>query len=153
MQQPGNGAEVVAHPLPQQGSGPAAGGRTEDVNVTGRNEHLGERVVRAYLAAWEGTAGESDPLMTMLRGAIVNEDAAMQLRDFIQSRVLHGTAGRGGPDAMLRAGLASAMLVGIVTSRRVIGVPVLAAADHEQIVAAAAPAIQEILAGPVPTPP
>lgn len=45
------------------------------------------------------------------------------------------------------------MLVGIVTSRRVIGVPVLAAADHEQIVAAVASAIQHVLAGPVPTPP
>lgn len=131
---------------------PASAIRRFDTAFEGPDEHLGERVVRAYLAAWEETAEESEPLMAMLRGAIVNEDAGAQLRDFIQSRLLHGTTGRGGQDAMLRAGLASAMLVGIVTSRRVIGVPVLFAADTEQIVATVAPAIQQVLAGPVTGP-
>src|ERR1700759_2748202 len=56
----------------------------------GPGEHLGERVVRAYLEAWEGAAEESEPLMAMLRGAIVNDHANTQLRDFIQSRLVHG---------------------------------------------------------------
>ncbi|MBT2551031.1 TetR family transcriptional regulator [Arthrobacter sp. ISL-65] len=113
----------------------------------GPDEHLGERVVRAYLAAWEGPALDSEPLMAMLRGAIVNDHARAQLRDFIQSRLLHGASGRSGDDAALRAGLASSMLVGIVTSRRIIGVPVLVAADTEKLVATVAPAIQRILVG------
>ncbi|MFE5700386.1 hypothetical protein [Rhodococcus koreensis] len=37
------------------------------------------------------------------------------------------------------------MLVGIVTSRRIIGVPTLVAADTEELVAVLAPAIQQIL--------
>jgi hypothetical protein len=47
---------------------------------------------------------------------------------------------------MLRAGLAAAMLVGIVTSRQIIGVPVpvLVAADTERLVA---PAIRQVLVG------
>ncbi|OYU72288.1 MAG: TetR family transcriptional regulator, partial [Burkholderiales bacterium PBB5] len=57
----------------------------------GPDEHLGERVVRAYLAAWEGSPEESEPLMAMLRGALVNEQAREQLRDFIQSRLVAGT--------------------------------------------------------------
>jgi AcrR family transcriptional regulator len=133
-----------------------------DTAFEGPDEHLGERVVRAYLSAWEGTAAESEPLMAMLRGAISHEHAAAQLRDFIQSRLLHGTGtqdgregdgeGEGeGSEAMLRAGLASAMLVGIVTSRRIIGVPALLAADTEQLVATVAPAIQQILTGAVRT--
>lgn len=113
----------------------------------GPDEHLGERVVRAYLDAWEGPATDSEPLMAMLRGAIVNDQASAQLREFIQSRLLHGTIGRSDDDAALRAGLASSMLVGIVTSRRIIGVPVLVDADIEKLVATVAPAIQQILVG------
>ncbi|WP_431277837.1 TetR family transcriptional regulator [Leifsonia poae] len=119
-----------------------------DTVFEGPDEHLGERVVRAYLEAWEGSPDESEPLMAMLRGAIVNETASAQLRDFIQSRILHGMSGGG--DASLRAGLASSMLVGIVTGRRIIGVPVLVAADREKLVATVAPAIQQLLAGARP---
>lgn len=111
----------------------------------GPNEHLGERVVRAYLSAWEGNAEESEPLMAMLRGAIVNDNANEQLRGFIQSRLLDGTHDRRDPDATLRAGLASSMLVGIVTGRRIIGVPTLAAADTDNLVVIVGPAIQQIL--------
>ena len=116
----------------------------------GPDEHLGERVVRAYLEAWEGVAEESVPLMAMLRSAVGNDQANAQLRDFIQSRLLHGMSGRDN-EAVLRAGLASAMLVGVVTSRRIIGVPVLVAADTETLVATLAPAIQQLLGGRPPT--
>lgn len=112
----------------------------------GPDEHLGERVVRAYLEAWEGAAEESEPLMVMLRGAIVNEHANTQLREFIQSRLVHGMDGRG-DDAMLRAGLAAAMLVGVITSRRIIGVPILVAADPDTLVRTIGPAIQRLLSG------
>ena len=111
----------------------------------GPDEHLGERVVRAFLQAWEGVPEESEPLMASLRGAIVNEQARAQLRDFIQFRLLAGTSGHLGSDAALRAGLASSLLIGLVTSRRIIGVPLLVAADTEQLVAVIAPAIQKIL--------
>lgn len=113
----------------------------------GPDDGLGERVVRAYLSAWEGAPEESEPLMAMLRGALTHESASAELRDFLQSRLLHGTEGRPDADAALRAGLAAAMLVGIVTTRRIIGVPVLVAADIEQLVATVGPAIQEVLAG------
>jgi AcrR family transcriptional regulator len=113
----------------------------------GPNEHLGERVVRAHLEVWEGAPEDSEPLMAMLRGAIANEQAGAQLREFIQARLLDAMgAGRGNaPDAALRAGLASSMLVGIVVGRRLVGVPILAEADTETLVAMVAPAIQSVL--------
>lgn len=118
-----------------------------DTAFEGPDEHLGERVVRAYLQAWEGSPEESEPLMAMLRGAIVNENASRQLADFIQSRLVDGASGSTADDSetALRAGLASAMLVGLVTSRRIIGVPLLTGADTATIVRIIAPAIQEIL--------
>lgn len=117
-----------------------------DTAFDGPDEHLGERVVRAYLDAWEGPPAESEPLMAMLRGAIANDQATTKLREFIQSRLEHGASGRGGADTTLRAGTAAAMLVGIVTARRIVGVPVLVEADREALVATIAPAIQAVLA-------
>jgi AcrR family transcriptional regulator len=113
----------------------------------GPDEHLGERVVRAHLEVWEGAPADSEPLMAMLRGAIGNERAGSQLREFIQARLLDAMGAEGGkaPDAALRAGLASSMLVGIVVGRRLVGVPILAEADTETLVAMVAPAIQSVL--------
>ncbi|MGA7052712.1 MAG: TetR family transcriptional regulator [Mycobacterium sp.] len=110
----------------------------------GPDEHLGERVVRAYLDAWEGD--ESEPLMAMLRGAIANQQASAQLREFIQARLLDGVGSRAvGDDAAIRAGLASSMLVGIIVGRRIVGVPTLANVDLETLVALVAPAVQSVL--------
>jgi AcrR family transcriptional regulator len=113
----------------------------------GSDEHLGERVVRAYLGVWEAS-DDSAPLMAMLRGAIVNEQASAQLGQFIQARLLDGMAARQADqdDAALRAGLASSMLVGIVVGRQIVGVPILAEADSETLIALVAPAIQSLLA-------
>jgi AcrR family transcriptional regulator len=111
----------------------------------GPDEHLGERVVRSFLQAWEGAPEESEPLMAMLRGAIVNGQARNQLSGFIQSRLLAGTSEDAGSDSSLRAGLALSLLVGMVTGRKLIGVPVLVEADVEALVAIVAPAIQLVL--------
>lgn len=129
-----------------------------DTAFEGPDEHLGERVVRAFLDAWEDSPDTSQPLMAMLRGAITNPHAREQLREFLQSRLLHGIShGIDGnsagdreadnrTDAALRAGLASAMLVGMIMSRQIIGVPMLLEANPDKVVDLVAPAIQEILA-------
>ena len=113
----------------------------------GPDEHLGERVVRAHLEVWEGAPEDSEPMMAMLRGAITNEQAGSQLREFIQARLLDAMGGgrSNAPDAALRAGLASSMLVGIIVGRRLLGVPILAEADTGTLVAIVAPAIQSVL--------
>ncbi|WP_372459734.1 TetR/AcrR family transcriptional regulator [Mycobacterium intracellulare] len=113
----------------------------------GPDERLGERVVRAFLDVWEGAPQDSEPLMAMLRGAIVNDHASAQLREFIQARLIEAISSLSThhDDAALRAGLASSMLVGVIVGRRLIGVPVLAKADPEALVALVAPAIHDVL--------
>ena len=111
----------------------------------GPDEHLGERVVRAFLRAWEGLPEESEPLLATLRGAFANDQAREQLRDFIQHRLQSGSGKHVGSDDALRAGLALSLLVGLVTSRKIIGVPLLVETDTEQLVSIIAPAIQKIL--------
>ncbi|MFZ2843454.1 TetR family transcriptional regulator [Psychrobacter sp.] len=116
-----------------------------DTVFEGPSEQLGERIVRAYLSAWEGEPEASEPLMAMLRGSMVSEDARKLLSDFIESRLLSSAKAPLGSDAVLRAGLAASMLVGIVTSRNIIVVPTLAEAEQEQLISIIAPAIQQIL--------
>ena len=116
-----------------------------DTVFEGPSEQLGERIVRAYLSAWEGEPEASEPLMAMLRGSMVSEDARKLLSDFIESRLLSSAKAPLGSDAVLRAGLAASMLVGIVTSRNIIVVPTLAEAEQEQLIGIIAPAIQQIL--------
>lgn len=112
----------------------------------GPDEHLGERVVRAFLEVWEGAPTDSEPLMAMLRGAVVNDLANAQLREFIQARLLDAAGPRAiDDDAVLRAGLASSMLVGLVMGRQIVGVPALANAETATLVALVAPAIQNVL--------
>jgi AcrR family transcriptional regulator len=132
----------------------------------GTDDGLGERVVRAFLDVWEGDVSTSEPLMAMLRGAIVNEQANEQLRQFIQERffvaaVTSRDAGADAAvdadadadtdtdDAMLRAGIVSSMLVGLVVGRGVVGVPTLAEAEREKLIMLVGPAVQSVL---VPTP-
>lgn len=114
----------------------------------GTDEHLGDRVVRAFLQAWEGAPEESEPLLAMLRGALVNEQARQQLRDYVESRLLNGAREGAGPDAGLRGGLALSMLVGIVVGRQILRMPLLTGADRETMIAIVSPAIQHTL---VPT--
>lgn len=116
----------------------------------GPDECLGERVVRAFIDVWEGGPQDSEPLMAMLRGAIVNKHARAQLGDFIQARLLDNAGLRQIDDAVLRAGLASSMLVGLVVGRRIVGVPVLANADRDKLVALVAPAVQNVLTSDSP---
>lgn len=117
----------------------------------GPEEEVGEQVARAFLEPWEPDRETSAPLLAMLRGANTNDDAAIQLRDFLQARLLEGAERKStaGPDTMMRAGLAATMLVGVVFGRRVLAIPVIAEADLETIIATVAPAVQRVLV-PVP---
>jgi AcrR family transcriptional regulator len=112
----------------------------------GPDDSLGQRVVRAFLLVWEGSQ-DSEPLIAMLRAAVVNEQANAQLREFIESRLIDGMAARpvASDDAALRAGLASSMLVGLVIGRRIVGVPIVAGAGVETVIALVGPAIQSLL--------
>lgn len=115
----------------------------------GSDDLLGERVVRAFIEVWEVDARTSEPLMAMLRGAIVNEHANEQLREFLQERLLvDAIASRAVDGATLRAGIVSSMLVGLMVGRGIVGVPTLTAAERETLVALVGPAVQSVLAPP-----
>ncbi|MFE6365800.1 TetR family transcriptional regulator [Streptomyces sp. NPDC057806] len=112
----------------------------------GTDDRLGERVVGAFLDVWEATSSSSEPLMAMLRGAIVNDQANEQLREFLQERLLiDNIAARDVDEPTLRAGIVSSMLVGLMVGRGIVGVPTLTDADRDTLVALVGPAVQSVL--------
>lgn len=115
----------------------------------GPEHELGERVTRAFLEVWEGDPSDSEPLLAMLRSAITNDQATVQLREFIEARLLTEVRPelRDDPLARTRVGLASSMLVGVIVGRRLVQVPTLAEAEPEALVELIAPAVQAILIG------
>ncbi|WP_410814979.1 TetR family transcriptional regulator [Micromonospora sp. 067-2] len=116
----------------------------------GPQEGLGERVARAFLDVWEEDPQASEPLLAMLRGAIAQEQAAAQLRDFIEARLLKGVTAHSRNDyaTRLRVGVAAAMLVGIIVARRIVGVPTIANESLDSIAATAGHALQALLVPP-----
>lgn len=126
--------------------GPNTMSRISDA-FEGPVESLGERVTRAFLEVWDGDPQVSEPLQAMLRAAIGNAQATVQLRSLIQKRVIDDLSPRlREGDMPTRIEIACSMLVGVVVGRQLVGIEALTRQDHESLVAYLAPSIQVILA-------
>jgi len=113
----------------------------------GPADHLGERVTRAFLEVWDGDPQVSEPLQALLRAAIGNTRATVQLRELIQKRVIDDLSPeqRDTADMPTRIEIACSMLVGVVVGRQLIEIEALTRVDRDALVAYLAPSIQAIL--------
>lgn len=109
---------------------------------------LGERLVRFYLSLWESDAGPA--MLTVLRSALSQDDAAELLRGFVGREVIGRLAAELDRDRpQLRATLVGSQLVGLAMVRYVIRVEPLCSATIDQVVSAVAPTIQRYLSADV----
>jgi AcrR family transcriptional regulator len=110
-------------------------------------ESLGERLTRAYLDVWEGEPEDSESLLAVLRRAVASEQAAAELREFVQVRLMESISPQlaDDPDMLERLAVASSMLIGVIVGRRIIRIPSLASEEAEALIARLAPAVQVIL--------
>jgi len=116
-----------------------------EVAVTGPVEGVAERLIRTFLEIWEGE--ESEPFIAMYRASVANESASLQLRSFLQARLVD-TIGPHLPKVssnIERAGLAITMLVGVVVGREIISVPTIKKLSHDQVVSLLSKPIQSLL--------
>lgn len=105
-------------------------------------------LVRAYLELVDSDDSRN-AILALVRSAVSHERAAAMLREFLTAQLLPVIA-RLTPrpqqdDARLRASLVAAQLIGIAVLRHVIRVEPLARATPDDIVALAAPAIEQCL--------
>jgi AcrR family transcriptional regulator len=125
--------------------GPNTMSRISDA-FNGPDEAIGERVTRAFLEVWDGDPLVSQPLQALLRAAIGNAQATVQLRGLIQKRVIDDLSPRlRDGDMATRIEIACSMLVGIIVGRQLVEIEALLEQDRETLVFYIAPSIQAIL--------
>ncbi len=102
-------------------------------------------LIRGYLELVDSDSSRN-AIIALVRSAVSNDKAAAMLREFLTAELLPVIAGlTGAPDARLRASLIIAHLIGIAVLRHVLRVEPLAKATPDEIVALAAPAIEQYL--------
>ena len=115
----------------------------------GPPDELGERVVRLFLAVWDGPGAEH--LAGILRSALTHDAAAAMLREFMTATLLEGIArSLDVEEPRTRAALCAAHLVGLGVLRQILGFAPLRELDDETLVAWLAPTLQRYLTGPLP---
>jgi AcrR family transcriptional regulator len=106
----------------------------------------GEFLTNLYLGLF---AAQGSPMLSLLRAAATNEDAARMLREFIEDAVLsHADELAPGPDSRLRLATAASHLIGTIVGRVLLGVAPLADAELDELVALISPSIQRYLDDP-----
>jgi len=111
---------------------------------------LGDRLARRFLEVWDDPV-TGPPLVGLIRGAASHEPSADQLREFVGREILlRIAASLGRPDAVLRANLCAAQLMGTALLRYVLRVEPLASADPAVLVGWLGPTLQRYLASESP---
>jgi AcrR family transcriptional regulator len=104
-----------------------------------------QALVRTYLELVDSDDSRN-AILALVRSAVSNEKAAAMLREFLTAELLPViTRLTGREQAQLRASLVVAHLIGIAVLRHVLRVEPLARATPDEIVAMAAPAIEQYL--------
>jgi AcrR family transcriptional regulator len=118
----------------------------ERVYAAGR-EHAGEALARLFVTTWD-ELGERNPIITLLRSATTEPEAATLMREFMRERLIGPLLWHLGSDRQeLRGDLVSAQLIGLGIARYILRFEALAGASADEVVASVAPTLQRYLTG------
>jgi AcrR family transcriptional regulator len=113
-------------------------------------DNAGAELVRRVLGLWEGDDETRRRLVALLRTGISHDHASAMLRDLFSRTilvVLRGLVADDRPE--LRAALAGTQVGGLILGRYLVGVPAVANASVQDLVAAVGPSVQRYLTGPL----
>ena len=117
--------------------------------LEGGTDGLGERIVRTFLAVWDGTPGQG-PMLALLRSAVTDEKAAESLRTFLSRVLLTPLAQAAGAERPeLRAALVGSQMVGLAVARYVVRLDPVASAGPDDLAPAIGPTLDRYLTGPL----
>ena len=109
------------------------------------DDRLGEALVRGLLHVWDNPEGR-ERIAALLRSAATHDDPMTLLRQFLLHEVFGRVAARVGPqDLERRAALVATQMIGLAFARYVAGLPGVADAEPDELVAAVGPVIQRYL--------
>lgn len=115
--------------------------------LAGGRKQVGGNLVRLFVTSWDRD-GDRNPILTLLRAATIEPQAAELLREFLRERLyppLLEQLGSDEPD--LRADLAASQLIGLGIVRHILKVEPVASATQDDVVAWIGPAVQRYLTG------
>ncbi|MDJ0767926.1 MAG: TetR family transcriptional regulator [Ilumatobacter sp.] len=108
-----------------------------------------ERGVHLAAAFLSMAAGAGSPVLSLLRAAATDADAATMLREFVADAFLsHADVLAPGPNGRRRLALAGSHLIGMVVARNLVGISALADEPIDDLVAEVGPVIQRYLDEP-----
>lgn len=117
-----------------------------DAILAGPREEVGERLAGTFFDIWDSPQGR-ERLVALIRSAVIQEEAARMLREFLVREVFGKVAlSMKVPQPELRAGMAAAQMVGVAMMRYVIGFEPVVRASTEEMVALVGPTLQRYLA-------
>jgi AcrR family transcriptional regulator len=115
--------------------------------LAGGRKHAGGNLVRLFVTSWDRD-GDRNPILTLLRAATIEPQAAEMLRDFVREQLYPPLLERLGSDQpALRADLAASQLIGLGVARHILKLEPLASANQNDIVAWIGPTVQRYLTG------
>ena len=120
--------------------------RLPDLTRVARRD-LGPTLVAHFLEVWEGSLSNGS-LISLLRAAASNEDAAAAIRTIFGGQVVPMLARVVSPAELpVRAGLVATQIMGLAITRYVLKVPPVVAMDRAEIVRLLGPTMQRYVVG------
>ena len=120
--------------------------RLPDLTLVARRD-IGRTLIAHFLEVWEGSLSNGG-LVSLLRAAASNEDAANTVRGIFGGQVLPMLARVVPPaEAPTRAGLLATQIMGLAVTRYVLKVPPVVAMDRGQVVRLLGPTMQRYAVG------
>ncbi|MEU6226849.1 TetR family transcriptional regulator [Streptomyces sp. NPDC047042] len=105
-----------------------------------------ENYLRTMLGRW--ASSPDSPMAVLVRTSMTSEEAAEELRTLVTTQSVDAIAEHIDlPDARIRAGLFSVMMLGIASGRYLLRVPDVSEPDLEDVVRVAAPVIRALISG------
>lgn len=108
-------------------------------------DHVADVLLSRFFAVWE----QDTTFLALLRAAMTSESAADTMRQVFATQVAPALAAVTPDHPAQRAGLMGAFVIGLATTRYVLGNPAVATLGHEELIRFARPVIRQLLFGPV----
>ncbi len=116
----------------------------ERIVAAGRDA-AGVAIVRLLVTTWD-ELGDANPIITLLRSAMTEPEAAAAMREFLSHRLLGPVTQRlGVEDPELRAGLVAGQLLGVALTRYILRMEPLASLAPDVVIELVGATVQRLL--------
>ena len=116
--------------------------------LAGPMDTVGERLVRTFLGVWDDPENQ-ERLVALVRALLTNDEVTVLMREFVTREIVGRVTERTEvSEAPLRGALAASQIIGLATTRYVVRLPAMVAANHDDLARWLGPVLQRYLVDP-----